>query len=983
MLRLSGRARKILVAVLAGLVVIVAVGLAILPEVVRRVAVDQVPKLTGRVLALNDVDLNLFTGHLALKGVWLLKQGVNERALELERLDVRIAYLPFLWHTVRVKEISLVGAKMSVLRRGPTEFDFSDVLDRLKGNKAEAPQGSASSARWTVQIDRISLQRIALLMRDATTSPESEWRADDVSLEARNLMIGEGARPGNLDVKLRLNGAPISATADSLALVPLAVSARVTVDGFDLAPVRPYLASAPAAPRAGKVNAALALAIELAPTGLRRGTVRGGIALDGLEVLQTGRSDPFLTVPGLSVKINDADLVARAFTIGAIEVDGLSLRAVRDAQEQIDLVALGGRANAGEAAPAPSAPSAPSPASDGKAPEPAARSGNPPPQLKLKIEQITLKNGTATFRDEFVKPVTTLAVTALSADVKNLTWPSEGPAPFLVSMKLPQAGTLELKGAAVPAPLDVEVAISMKNARIEPYQAYFAVPARFAASLNGETKNHVTITDGKLAATSRGSNWIEKFTMTAPGEKTPAAQFARLRFDGIDFSWPKHARVSKIALVKPEMRLERDHNGEMSLRQMFTRDSRVPSRPEKPARKETRAEPSSKPAAPQKPGGLPITVEIGTITIEDGYARFLDRTVDPPFAQEISRLGLVIEGLSSEPGRRARVATQAVIGGSSAFDLKGEIAPIGEVYADLTGELRDFKLASVNSYADPITAWFMKTGELAVKMHFRIEKNQLTADNDIEVKNLTVAPSRENDEVKKKVGLPLGMIVALVTDQDNGIKVNVPLSGEVSQVRADPSDAIWTAVKNAVVNIVSAPFRAIGRIGKGSGDTVNDLKIDAVTFAPGSADVAPPMEQHLTKVADFLRGAPHIKLGLAPVSAPRDVESLRAQEVTLRIQRLQAERGLPDFAAAVAAAFKETFPDVAPPKTEEEQLAMLREREPAPEVRMQELQTRRLEAVRATLSSAQGIPADRLVAGGARAAADADAEGRVEFTITN
>jgi uncharacterized protein involved in outer membrane biogenesis len=985
MLRVSGRVRKILVAVLAGLVVIVAVGLAILPEIVRRVAVDQVPKLTGRVLALDDVDLNLFTGHLALKGVRFLKQGVNERAVELERLDVRIGYLPFLFHTVRVKEISLVGAKMSILRRGPTEFDFSDVLDRLKGNKVEAPKESASSSKWTVQIDRISLQRVQILMHDATTSPESDWRADEVSLEARNLMIGEGARPGNLEAKLTLNGAPITATADSLAIVPLAVTARVTVDGFDLAPIRPYLASAPAAPRAGKVNAALALALELAPTGLKRGTVKGGVALNGLEVLQTGRPDPFLTVPGLSVKINDADLVARAFTIGAIEVDGLSLRAVRDAQEKIDLVALGERPKAAEASPAPAAgaPSAPSPANDGNQPGPAAQSGNPPPQLKLKIEQITLKNGTATFRDEFVKPTTTIAITALTADVKSFTWPSEGPAPFLVSMKLPQAGTMELKGAAVPAPLDVEVALSLKNARIEPYQAYFPVPARFAASFNGETKNHVTITDGKLAATSRGSNWIEKFTMTAPGEKTPAAQFERLRFDGIDFSWPKYARVSKIALVKPEMRIERDQTGEMSLRKMFTPDGRAPSRPEKPAPKETKAKPASRPADPQNPSGLPITVEIGTITIDDGYARFLDRTVDPAFAQEISRLGLVIEGLSSIPGRRARVATQAVIGGSSAFDLKGEIAPIGEVYADLRGELRDFKLASVNPYADPVTAWFMKTGELGVKMHFRIEKNQLTADNDIEVKNLTVAPSRENDEVKKKVGLPLGMIVALVTDQDNGIKVNVPLSGEVSQVRADPSDAIWTAVKNVVVNIVSAPFRAIGRIGKGSGDTVNDLNIDAVTFAPGSADVAPPMEQHLTKVADFLRGAPNIKLAMAPVGAPRDLESLRAQEVTLRIQRLQAERGLPDFAAAIAVAFKEKFPDVAPPQTEEEQLAMLKDREPAPDARMQELQTRRLEAVRATLSSAQGIPADRLVPGSARAATDADAEGRVELTVTN
>jgi uncharacterized protein involved in outer membrane biogenesis len=975
MLRVAGRVRKILVAVLAGLVVIVAVALAILPEVVRRVAVDQVPKLTGRVLTLDDVDLNLFTGHLALKGARIFKSGVNERAVEFERLDVRLDYLPFLFHKVRVTEISLAGAKMSILRRGPTEFDFSDVLERLKGGKAEASGQSSSSAKWTVELDRISLQRLAVIAHDKTTSPESEWRIDDMALEARNLTLGGQGRPGSLAARLKLNGAAIAATVDSLVLQPLATTARVTLDGFDLAHVRPYLAGTPAAPRAGRVNAVLALAIELAPTGLKRGTVRGGVALNGLEVVQTGRTDPFLTVPGLSVKINDADLVARAFTIGAIEVDGLSLRAVRDAQEKIDLVALGERPDTGGPAPA---------ASDAGPTTPAAAAEPAPPQLKLKIEQVALRNGTATFRDEAVKPITTLAITELTADVKDLTWPAEGPAPFAVSMKLPQAGRMELKGAAIPAPLDVEVTLSLKNARIEPFQAYFPVPARFAGSFNGETRNHVTITNGVLAATSRGSNWIEKFTMTARGEKTPAAQFQRLRFDGIDFAWPKHARVAKIALAKPEIRIERDKDGVMSLRTMFTPDGRARSRPEKPAPKETKGKPAAQPAEPQNPSGLPVTVEIGTITIEDGYARFLDRTVDPAFAQELSRFGLVIEGLSSVPGRRARVATQAVIGGSSAFDLKGEIAPIGEVYADLTGELRDFKLASVNAYADPITAWFLKTGELAVKMHFRIEKNQLTADNDIEVKNLTVAPSRENDEVKKKVGLPLGMIVALVTDQDNGIKVNVPLSGEVNQVRADPSDAIWTAVKNVVVNIVSAPFRSIGKLAKGSGGEAGDeLKIDAVTFAAGSADVAPPMEQHLTKVADFLRSAPNIKLAMAPVAAPRDVESLRAQEVTLRIQRLQLARGLPDFAAAVAAAFKEQFPDVTPPKTGEEQLAMLKEREPAPDARMQELQARRLEAVRAGLSAAQGIPADRLLPGNAGASTDAAAEGRVELTITN
>ena len=100
MLRRSGRVRKILIAVLGVLVVIGAVGLAILPEIVRRIAVSQAAKVTGRVLSLEDVDLNLFTGHLALKGGKVLKRGMNERALEFERLDVRVDYLPLVLRNV-------------------------------------------------------------------------------------------------------------------------------------------------------------------------------------------------------------------------------------------------------------------------------------------------------------------------------------------------------------------------------------------------------------------------------------------------------------------------------------------------------------------------------------------------------------------------------------------------------------------------------------------------------------------------------------------------------------------------------------------------------------------------------------------------------------------------------------------------------------------------------------------------------------------
>src|SRR5213593_747201 len=99
MFRVSGRALRILVGVL-------------LAVVARRVAIAQVPKLTHRILQLDDVDLNVFTGHLALKGVRVQKVGTNERAYEIERIDVRLDYLPFLFHHVRVTEITVAAPKI-------------------------------------------------------------------------------------------------------------------------------------------------------------------------------------------------------------------------------------------------------------------------------------------------------------------------------------------------------------------------------------------------------------------------------------------------------------------------------------------------------------------------------------------------------------------------------------------------------------------------------------------------------------------------------------------------------------------------------------------------------------------------------------------------------------------------------------------------------------------------------------------------------
>jgi len=243
--------------------------------------------------------------------------------------------------------------------------------------------------------------------------------------------------------------------------------------------------------------------------------------------------------------------------------------------------------------------------------------------------------------------------------------------------------------------------------------------------------------------------------------------------------------------------------------------------------------------------------------------------------------------------------------------------------------------------------------------------------------------SATSDEAKRKIGVPLGLAVALLKDSDGDIDFSLPLTGTLSDKNFNWGELIWAGVKQVLTKVLLSPFSAVGRLFKGGDDSVDRLEVDPVTFAPGSAVIAPSTEAQLTKLAEFLRRSPNIKLSLAPVVTQADVTSLKDQEVAARLEAFRQAERLPDLAAALRAYYTQHFPDTAPPKTTEEQIAFLAGREPVPEARLAALVERRLAATRENLVAARGIAEARVVAAEARPpTAPVDGgQGRVEFTI--
>jgi hypothetical protein len=958
-----------------------------LPEIVRRVALDQIPKRTGRAAAIEDVDLNLFTGRLALTNFRLAERDGAETFLTLERLAARLSLPALLRSDIRLREVAIVAPSVRVVRTGPAEFNFSDLAQPSEpAPPADTPSG------WTFTIDDLALSRGTIRVHDRAMAPPAEWHVQDLGVEAAGLTTRAGAEPGRLAVHAKIDEAVLDVKAEPLRLEPPKVGATVALTGFETRRLIPYVftpAGLPYGPGGGRLTVALEAQVDDDGKELQKAALSGTVTLESEALTRTGRPDPFLGTSRLAVKLKEASAIDRSLTVASVTIEGLDLRVRRDAKGVIDLLEM----LAQRAAAAPAAPAATTAPAGGAPVEVAAAGPAAPVERKLvpvlrglsrgfeqiRVERVTLAPSTVTVVDESVKPAATLALTKLQATLDDLTWPVKGPASLTLSTVLPGGGTLEVKGPVIAQPLDADLAFTLRNAPVAPYQAYIPVPARLSGRFSGDSRNRIALKDGRLVLMSKGNSWAQDVEIRAPGRARPVVRVERMDLTGLDVDWPRRVTLARAGFRRPAVEVERAADGSIDLRQLFA----APGAPEPTPAPEPAPAPRRAPAAAEPKGLLEtLQLDIKEIRVERGSVRFLDRTTTPAFSQDLSRLEVTVTDLGNRPGRRAKLVLQSVVGGDAALDVRGEIGALGApAFADLVGELRSFKLASVDPYTEAAIGWVIKKGELQYKLRLKLDGDELAATNEVVVGQLQVAPAAATDEVKERLGLPLGLIVALLKDGKGEIRANVPVTGSLDDPKFDLRETIWTAIKNVLVNIVKAPFRAISRLFSG-GEKLEEPKVDPITFAAGSSVVAPDMEEHLLRVADFLRRTPFVSLALTPAPSGADADALKAEKVTARLAEFQKERGLKDLPATLAAYFKERLPDVKPPATVEEQLALLREREPAPEAALADLARRRVEATRERLVQGEGIPAERLAAAEAKPdAPKVEGPGRVEFAV--
>jgi len=104
-----------------------------------------------------------------------------------------------------------------------------------------------------------------------------------------------------------------------------------------------------------------------------------------------------------------------------------------------------------------------------------------------------------------------------------------------------------------------------------------------------------------------------------------------------------------------------------------------------------------------------------------------------------------------------------------------------------------------------------------------------------------------------------------------------------------------------------------------------------------------------------------VGLTLTSVTSPEDEETLKERAVAARLEKFQKDQGIGDPATALRRYYQVAVKDAQLPKTVDDQLLLLRKREPVPTAALAELKRQRLEVTRERLAKVEGIPEARLV----------------------
>jgi hypothetical protein len=942
-------------------------------------------------------------GKLGWQGTVSLQPLHSAGTLRLDGLKAATLW-PFVLEHFSLREPQgVLGASThyEVARRdGSTQFALRDTALRIddlalaRGDGAAQPLLALKAIEATggrFDLAKRELAWAAIVLRDGRVAAnvDAEGRLDWLAaLAPRSAAQPAGKKAaapvppgaGPAAAAASAPGRPASAAA-AQRTAPQAPAApwRITVDALRVEKLALHAGDAsrqsPLAVDVADFGASVRLAVEAgATTQLKAGEL--ALQAEGIAIGEAGAKKPPIALKSLSLQGGSIDLAAHSVAVQRIEARGERLDIERAADGSLAIARL--------FAPAKAA-AAEAPRSDGAA-------GTP---WRATVETLQLTGWPLALRDRSFEPALDWDGELVDATLTKFDSAAKAPLQLAAKLRSAAGGTVDAKATVAGLGADTKAELRVDALALGPLQPLLARHASLtlaSGALSATAQLGVARRNGAPAAIrASGEATIADLRVDEAGTRERFVEWKSLKATGIAYDSQRNRfGVRLVDVVEPGAKILIDANREVNLAKVIK-----PAAPA-PAGAKASAEPA--------PAGPPLAVRVGRVALQRGVVDFSDLSLALPFSARIVRFNGSVLDIASDRDRRAQVQAAGEIEPFGSARVEGSLEPFDpKRFLDLKVVFTNVEMPPFSPYTVTFAGRRIAEGKLWLDLEYKIADSQLAGDNKIRLADFKLG---ERVESKSAIDLPLDLAIALLTDDEGRIDLSVPVRGDVGKPEFDIGALVVQAVVNVIKRIVTAPFRAIGRLLGGG----NDAAVSEIDFEAGSARIRPEVRERLQQVASAIQKRPQLKLVVpGPYDEQRDGQALRERRVRVELARALDEplppegEELPPIAYASrrtqrelvklysnyagedavrklleqqpaaaaaprapasgpgAAAAREARADVY-----EEMFRRIVAAAPRDEAALQALAAQRAKAVRELLVGAGGVPADRVEAGAAQ-----------------
>ena len=452
------------------------------------------------------------------------------------------------------------------------------------------------------------------------------------------------------------------------------------------------------------------------------------------------------------------------------------------------------------------------------------------------IESTILSNSQVHWRSSFTDPAL-LHISPFGASIGRVTWPFSGATDMQLELGINDAVTAGINGALALDSGSGTLAYRLDGLPLAWFNPNF--PTALKARITGgelATQGQVTLADFAPVTILNGGE-IADFSGRVNDTEDALTSWEAVRWEELTLDLDeRNVALQKLYINHYSGRIHIQEDGSVNTQKVWQEE--VGDRAEEVAEELTE--------------GKPWNVALPHIVVSNSAIDFMDESLPINFRTIIGDLNGEILGISSSPGAQAKVNMQGTVDGYAPVSLQGTAAPLSEPPAiDLALNFTGVDLALLTPYSANYAGYAIDRGLLTLKLQYKLENSRLDGNNDVMVDQLKLGEKIDSEDA---VDLPLELALALLTDSNGVISMEVPVSGNVDDPQFDVSGVIFDAFLNIIVKAVTAPFSLLANL------VGSEEDLQRVNFAIGSALLNDNGKARLGSLNEALAQRPSLKL---------------------------------------------------------------------------------------------------------------------------